>query len=92
MNKYTITFRSWYTERKISNDGRELQVDIASAQQINSRKNLISTFQTNDRTTPKKARNPSIFDTNLVIKYFVEIDGVRYNKDGVLLIFLENPI
>ena len=30
MNNYTITFDSWYTERKISNDGRELQVDIGS--------------------------------------------------------------
>ena len=35
MNNYTITFDSWYTERKISNDGRELQVDIGSAQHIN---------------------------------------------------------
>ena len=32
MNNYTITFDSWYTERKISNDGRELQVDFGSAQ------------------------------------------------------------
>ena len=34
MKNYTITFDSWYTERKISNDGRELHVDIASAQSI----------------------------------------------------------
>ena len=60
INNYTTTFDSWYTERKISNDGRELQVVIASAQHINSPKNLISAFRTNDRTTPKKARNPSI--------------------------------
>ena len=46
MKNYTITFVSWYTERKISNDGRELQVDIGSAQKINSPKNLISAFQT----------------------------------------------
>ena len=89
MNNYTIFFVSWYTERKISND-RELQVDIASAQHINSPKYLISAFQTNDMTTPNKARNPSIFDTNHVIKYFVEIDSVRYNKDGVLINFAEN--
>ena len=31
MNNYTITFDSWYIESKISNDGRELQVDIVSA-------------------------------------------------------------
>ena len=76
MNNYTITFDSWYTERKISNAGRELQVDIGSAQHINSPKYLISAFQTNDRTTPNKASNPAIFDSNHVTKYFVEIDGV----------------
>ena len=90
MNNYTITFDSWYTERKISNDGRELQVDIASAQGINSPKYLISAFQTNARTTPNKASNPAIFDDNNVTKYFVEIDGVRYPKDGILNNFEEN--
>ena len=90
MNNYTITFDSWYTERKISNDGRELQVDIASAQHINSPKYLISAFQTNARTTPNKSSNPAIFDNNHVRKYFVEIDGVRYPKDGVLINFEEN--
>ena len=54
-----------------------------------SPKYLISAFQTNDRTTLKKASNAPIFDTNGVIKYFVEIDGVRYNKDGVLINFAE---
>ena len=90
MNNYTITFDSWYTERKISNDGRELQVDIGSAQHINSPKYLISAFQTNARTTPNKNSNPAIFDDNHVTKYFVEIDGVRYPKDGVLINFEEN--
>ena len=90
MNIYRITFDSWYTERKISNDGRELQVDIGSAQQINSPKYLISAFQTADRTTPNKNANPAIFDNNNVTKYFVEIDGVRYPKDGVLINFEEN--
>ena len=90
MNDYTITFDSWYTERKISNDGREIQVDIGSAQKINSPKNLISVFQTNARTTPNKASNPAIFDNNHVTKYFVKIDGIRYPKDGVLINFEEN--
>ena len=84
MNNYTITFDSWYTECKISNDGRELQVDIGSAQNNKSPKYLISAFQTNARTTPNKAKNPAIFDNNHVTKYFVEIDGVRYPKYGVL--------
>ena len=90
MNNYTITFDSWYTERKNSNDGRELQVDIGSAQQINSPKYLISAFQTPARTTLNKASNPAIFDNNHVTKYFVEIDGVRYPKDGVFIVFEEN--
>ena len=90
MNNYTITFDSWYTERKISNDGRELQVDIGSAQHINSPKYVISAFQTMARTTPNKASNPAILDNNNVTKYFIEIDGVRYPKDGVLTNFEEN--
>ena len=90
MNNYSITFDSWYTERKISNDGRELQVDIGSAQQINSPKYLISAFQSAVRTTPNKASNPAIFDSNHVTKYFDEIDAVRYPKDGVLINFEEN--
>ena len=90
MKNYSITFDSWYTERKISNDRRELQVDIGSAQQINSPKYLISAFQTADRTTPNKNANPAIFDNNNVTKYFVEIDGVSYPKDGVLINFEES--
>ena len=90
MNNYTVTFDSWYTERKISNDGRELQVDLSSAQHINSPKYLISAFQTMARTTPNKACNPAIFDQINVTKYFVEIDGVRYPKDGVINNFEEN--
>ena len=89
MHICTITFDSWYTERKISNDGRELQVDIGSAQKINSPKYLISAFQTIAKTT-NKASEPAIFDSNHVTKYFVEIDGVRYPKDGVLINFEEN--
>ena len=90
MNNYIIIFDSWYTERKISNDGREFQVDIGSAENINSPKYLIAAFQTNARTTPNKASNPAIFDDNHVTKYFVEIDGIRYPKDGILINYEEN--
>ena len=91
MNNYTITFDSWYTERKISNDGRELQVDISSAQQINSHQYLIGVFQTQNRIgVPNKTNNIAIFDTNHVSKYFVEIDGACYPRDGVSTNFEEN--
>ena len=89
MNNYTITFDSWYTERKISNDGRELQLDIASSNS-NSPKYLIAAFQTVARTTPNKAANPAIFDNNNVSRFFVEIDGIRYPRDGILTNFEEN--
>ena len=49
MKDCTITFDSWNAERKTSNVGRELQVDIGSAQQINSPKSLIGVFQTQNR-------------------------------------------
>ena len=90
MNNYTINFDSWYTERKISNEGRELQVDIGSAHHINSPKNLLGVFQTQNRIgVPNKAINIGIFDTNHVTKYFVEIDGARYPRDGVSTNFEE---
>ena len=87
MNNYTITFDLWYTERKISIDGREVLVDIGSAQKRNSPKYLIGALQTNARTTPNKANNLAAFDTRHVTKYFVEMGGVRYPKDGVLTNF-----
>ena len=45
-NNCTITYDSWYTECKLSTDGNELQVDIGSAQRVNSPKYLIGAFQT----------------------------------------------
>ena len=88
--KYTIIFYSWYTERKKSSDGRELQVEIGSAQHFLSPKNLIGSFQTNDRKgNSDKARNAAIFDINHVTKYFVENDGARYPRDKILTNFEE---
>ena len=90
MNNYTFTFDSWYNERKISNDGRQLQNDIGSAQHINSPKFVIGAFQTNDRIgIPNESRNPTVFDTNHVTKYFVQNDGYRYPRDRVLTKFEE---
>ena len=91
MNNYRVTFDSWYTERKNSNDGREIQVEIGSAQHTNSPKYLIGAFQTKGRIeTPDKSRNLAVFDTNNVGKYCIEIDGACYPRDGVLTNFEEN--
>ena len=93
MKNYTITFDSWHTERKISNDGRELQVDIGSAEHNNSPnpKHPIGVFRTQNRIgVPNKANNIEFFDTIYVTKYSVETDGVRYLRDGVSTNFEEN--
>ena len=37
-NNFTITYDSWYTERKLSTNGNELQVDNGSAQHVSSPK------------------------------------------------------
>ena len=90
-NNNTITYESWYTERKIVTDGNEVQGEIASAQKINSPIFLIAAHQTEVRIgTPDKANNIAIFDHVDVTKYFCEIDGYRYPKDSVLTNFTEN--
>ena len=90
-NNYTITFDSWYTERKYSTDKNELQVDIGRAQHINSPDYLFVAFQTANRTgVPNKANNVAFFDNVNVRKYFCEIDCFRYPKDAILTNFPEN--
>ena len=90
-NNYTLTFDSWYTERKIVTDGGEFQVDIASPQSTNSPKYLIAAHHTEARVgTSSKRNNVSIFDHVDVTKYFAEIDGYRYPKESVITNFSEN--
>ena len=87
-NNYTITYDSWYTEPKLSTDGNELQVDIRSAQHVNSPKYLTASFQTADRiAAPNNKNNTAHFDNVNVRKYFCEIDGYRYPRDAVLTNF-----
>ena len=89
-NKYTITYDSWYTERKLSSDGNELQVDIGSAQHVNSPKYLIASFETaNSIAAPIKLEKVAIFDNVIVRRCFCEIDVYRYPKDAVLSKFPE---
>ena len=46
---YTISFDSWYTEKKLVSDGQDFQFDNESTQQVNSPKHLITANQTADR-------------------------------------------
>ena len=83
-NNYTITYDSWYTERKLSSDGNELPVDFGSAQHVISPNFLIASFQTEARIgAPNRAQNIAIFDNVNKRKYFAESDGYRYPKDAV---------
>ena len=68
MNNYAINFDSWYTERKISNGCRQVQVDIGSAQHFNSPKYLIGICQTQSRIgVPNKANNIALLTLILLL-------------------------
>ena len=59
----------------------ENQVDISSAQNVNSPIYLIVVHQTPARLrVPNKTKNFAIFDNPYVRKYFVDIDGVTYRR------------
>ena len=58
-NNYRICFDEWYTERRIVTD-QTFQVDIGSAQSVNSPKYLICAHQTEARSAlPNKRNNVS---------------------------------
>ena len=89
-NNYRIFFDDWYTERRVVSD-TITQIDIGSAQQVNSPKYLITAHQTAAKlNAPNKTINISTFDHLYVRKYFVEIDSIRYPHDSVLTIYNEN--
>ena len=89
-NNYRIFFDDWFTERRVVSD-TITQIDIGSAQQVNSPKYLIACHQTAARlNAPDKGINISRFDNLNVRKYFVEIDSVRYPRDGVITNYNEN--
>ena len=89
-SNYTITYDSWYVERKISTDGNEFHVGIGSAQHINIPGNLLPSFQKSDRIlTPYKNYNTAFFDNVNVKKYLSEFDGARFPKGAVLTNFPE---
>ena len=89
-NNYRIPFDEWYTERRIVTD-QIYQVDIGSAQSVNSPLYLIFAHQTEVRSAlPNKRNIISRFDNINVRKYFIEIDGQRYLRDNVLTNYAEN--
>ena len=67
------------------------QADIGSSQQVNSPKCFIGVHQKRTRAdTADKNNNFAIFDNLNIRKYYVEIDGQRYPRDGVLVNYEQN--
>ena len=66
---FRISFHSWYTDRKVVNDGINIQTDIGLAQSINSPKKLLAIHQfLAEIGVPNKANNLSVFDNFNVTK------------------------
>ena len=86
---FEISYGEFCTERRIISD-MIVQVDIRSAQQVNSPKYLYCAHQTQNRTNvPDKKINIAIFDNLDLRIYFVEIDGQRYPRDSLYIRFEE---
>ena len=89
-NIYKISYYEYYTERRVIKY-MITQVDIGSSQQVNSPKFLIGAHQTRaGADTTDKNDNIAIFDNLDLRKYFIEVDGLRYPRDGSLMIYEEN--
>ena len=87
---YKIFYDEWFTERRIISD-TITQLDIGSSQNVQSPKYLIGAHQTRARAdTINKNNNIAIFDHINLRKYYVEIDGIRYPRDNVLLNYEQN--
>ena len=87
-NSFTLLFDSWTTGRRVISTGSEYQLDIGSPVKVSSPKFLIAAHQTAASSGfPYIAINVSVFDHVDVKKYFVEIDGIRYPKNSVNIIY-----
>ena len=90
-NSFSLSFHSWTSDRKAVDTQLEHQVDIGSAQNINSPKDLIVAQQTAAEIgVSNKANNTVVFDNLDVSKYHLDIDGVRHPRDGVSIDYASN--
>ena len=88
--KYKISYDEYYTERQVKSD-KIVQVDTGSAQQDSSPNYLIFAHQTQNRKViPDKKIKNAIFDNLDLQNCYVEIDGQRYPRDSLFIIYEEN--
>ena len=90
-NSFILSFDSWSTDRKTVSTQLEYQVDIGSAQVFISPKYLKVAHQTEARIGPfNKEIYFAIFDNLNVRKNHVDINGVRYPRDGISIHYALN--
>ena len=95
---FTLSYESWITDRKPVDTAKEFQIDISSASNIKSPIHLISAHQLTQRpdsadptiNLSRNRFNNAFFDHVKVRKYYVEIGGVRYPKNPIMINYDEN--
>ena len=89
-NNYKISYDEWFTQRRILSH-QITQLDIGSSQNDQTPKCLIGAQQTRDRLDGSTSTKiVSILDNLNLKKCYVEIDGLRYPRDNVLLNYEQN--
>ena len=89
-NSFTLSFDSWFTDRKPVDTGLEFQVNIGSAQNVNSPKYLILAHQSLVRIeSPNKVNKIAFFVKVDFRNLFVEMDGIRYLEGSVNINYAE---
>ena len=90
-SSFTLSFDSWSTDGKTVHTQLDYQVNIGSAQKINSPKCLIVAHQTAVRIgTPSEANIVLALDNLNVRNYHVDCDSVRYPRDDVSIDYNSN--
>ena len=83
-NSFRLSTYSWFTDRKLVDTGWEFQVDISSAQNINTPKYLIIADQSLARRgAPNDVNEIAFFDHADVRKCFLGSDGKGFLEDSV---------
>ena len=83
-NSFTLSLESWSTDRKTVDIQLEHQFGIGRAQKSKSPNYLIVAQQAATRIGVLiKANNVAVFDNLNMRNYHVDIDGMRYTRDGI---------
>ena len=95
LKSFTLSYGSWTTDRKPVDTAKKFQINISSASNDNSPLHLIAAHQFSQRVDPtiilsSNRFSNAIFDHTKVRKDYVEMDGVRYPKNPIMVNYEEN--